>query len=168
MNSSKTSKLILKNTINNLMKRGISSLLALLLIIVLLLVGAYIIYKIFFAIKGEGSLLVSRVYWLIGKKSVDEVNLDTVVTAVVVLYSPTGYSGWIEVKVKKDIILFPDETVAAVKQYYAIGKGAEVEVRLTFRAEYSLLTRGYHIEVVWSGGKYTMESNYPPRLKVKH
>ncbi|RLE92855.1 MAG: hypothetical protein DRN04_09035 [Thermoprotei archaeon] len=150
------------------MKRGISSLLALLLIIVLLLVGAYIIYKIFFAIKGEGSLLVSRVYWLIGKKSVDEVNSDTVVTAVVVLYSPTGYSGWIEVKVKKDIILFPDETVAAVKQYYAIGKGAEVEVRLTFRAEYSLLTRGYHIEVVWSGGKYTMESNYPPRLKVKH
>ena len=149
------------------MNKGISSLLALLLIIVLLLIGAYIVYKVFFAIKGEGSLLVSKIYWLTGKKSVEEVNSGTVVTAVVILYSPTGYSGWIEVKVRKDIILFPDETVAVVKQYYTIGKGAEVEVRLTFRAEYSLLTRGYHIEVVWSGGKYTMKPNYPPRLKVK-
>jgi len=149
------------------MKKAAISLLALLIIIILIVIGAYVVYKSVFTLRGKGSLLVSKICWLVGEKSVEEVDSGTVVTAVVVLYSPTGYSGYIEVKVRKDVTLFPDETVAVVKQYYTISKEAEVEVKVTFKAEYSLLTRGYHIEVVWSTGKYTMEPNYPPRLKVK-
>jgi len=149
------------------MNKGISSLLALILIIILIIAGMYTIYKVFFAMKGEGSLLVSKVYWLVGEKSVKETRSGTLVTAVVVLYSPTGYEGEIEVKVKKDIVLFPDETVAVVKRYFSVGKGCEIEVKLTFKAEYSLIVRGYFIEVKWKGGKYTMEPSYPPRLNVK-
>lgn len=118
------------------------------------------------AIEGSGSVEVISAVWSYNGSPVERVEEGALVCAVVKLSSSTGYSGYIEIRVKRDMALLPDMTVALVRQYYSVKPGAGVEASIKFRASCSPMSRGYHVEVMWHGGKYTMPSNYPPRLKV--
>ena len=114
----------------------------------------------------SGSITVAEAYWEVDSRKALQARGGTVVHAVVKLKSVSGYSGYIEVKVKRDLRLLPDTSVAFLKQYYTLEPGEEVEIKLAFKAASSIVARGYFIEVSWPGGKYVMEPRYPPRLTV--
>ncbi|RLF04162.1 MAG: hypothetical protein DRK00_07320 [Thermoprotei archaeon] len=144
-------------------------LVALLLALVLALAILYILSEELlsrFVIEGGGSLEVIKAFWEYNGSIVEAVKEGALVHAVIKLSSSTGYEGYVEVRVRRDLMLLPDLTVAVVKQCYVVKPGVEVEIRVAFRARCTLLSRGYHVDVVWRGGKYTMPESYPPRLKV--
>ena len=138
-------------------------------VILLVLILVLALLSIFVALwkrEGSGSIVVKECYWLVNSTRVVEARHGDVVTAVVVLSTPTNFNGFIEVRVKRDLKLLPDEAVAILKQYYIIGYGEEVIVKLRFKTEYSIIARGYFIEVKWRNGKYSMVASYPPRLRI--
>ncbi|RLE95688.1 MAG: hypothetical protein DRJ96_08100 [Thermoprotei archaeon] len=151
---------------------GWGSVLALLIILLVLasvLAAIYVASEELlerFLMEGSGSLEVAEAFWEFNDSIVEEVREGTLVHAVIRLSSSTGYDGYVEVKVRRDLMFLPDMTVALVRQYYVVRPGAKVEIRVAFRAQCSLLSRGYHVDVTWRGGKYTMPRGYPPRLKV--
>ena len=117
--------------------------------------------------KAKGSLTIVEAGWESNGVSVKSVSDGDLVYAVVKLSSKNGYEGYVEIRVRRDIKLLPDTTVAAVKQYYIIKPGGRVEVKIAFRASCFMLSRGYHLDVLWPGGRYVMEPRYPPRLRVR-
>jgi len=144
-------------------------LVALLLVLISALATLYILSEELlsrFMIEGDGSLEVTKAYWEYNGSIVKAVEEGALVHAVVKLSSSVGYEGYVEVRVRRDLTLLPDLTVAVVKQYYVVKPGVEVEFRVTFKARCTPLSRGYHVDVVWRGGKYTMPESYPPRLKI--
>ena len=114
----------------------------------------------------SGSITVAEAYWKVDGRETSQARSGAIVRAVVKLKSGSGYRGYVEVKVKRDLRLLPDTTVASLKQYYTLSPGEEVEIELAFKATTSIVARGYFIEVSWPGGKYVMEPRYPPRLAV--
>lgn len=113
-----------------------------------------------------GYVRVLEAYWTSDGGRVLSAIQGARVVAHMVVSSPSGYRGYIEFKVRRDNIFLPDTSVAYVRQFYVLEPGERVELTLTFIAERSFIARGYHMEVRWDGGKYVMEAEYPPRLRV--
>lgn len=78
--------------------------------------------------------------------------------------------GTLTIRIRKDLALLPDEDYKVESFNIDISEGQAMELTVTFLAaeKSSLSFRGYFIQVDFNswGTSWTMESSYPPRLKV--
>ena len=136
------------------------------LILVILFLIVLFIWKLPIFSFHSSNIIIRRLSWKSDRGEISTAKPGEIVRAEIVISSSSIYSGYITVKVRKDLKFLPDKDVAYLKQYYIMGRNKKITLTLTFRAEKSIFTRGYFIEIEWDGGKYTMERSYPPRLSV--
>lgn len=117
-----------------------------------------------------GRLEVSAIYWVYNGEYVYEVPQGSNVMVKVVLTAVGGdVEGLITVRVKKDLALMPDQVYTEHSEYISLNNGESTTIEFWFTAKdkSGLTFRGYFIEIVLPDGTtWTMESDYPPRLKV--
>ena len=117
----------------------------------------------------EGQLEVVDAYWLVKGVQVSTCKVGDKVEAHVKVRAKGGsVFGSIVMKIRKDLAFMPDEDYVVKTFEIALNQDEELELILTFYPDEasSLTLRGYFIEleglISW-----TMESEYPPRLKVE-
>jgi len=121
---------------------------------------------------GEASsprnLVVEGVEWLVDGRPALAVRPGDNVTAVVKLYSPSGYTGPVRLVVLADIPLLPDLVVVNATYTVSIPPDGYAVIKASFRARAGNL-RGYYI-AVYQGPcpVYVMPDKYPPRLRLIH
>ena len=113
-----------------------------------------------------GSLGITDAYWVANGNRVYSVKPSTLVHAFITITGNPNYDGEVTVTVKQDNKGLPDTTVISRNYYVSLSSEQSRTVELTFTPEYHSYSRGYYIKVSWSGGSWTMESYYPPRLSV--
>lgn len=117
-----------------------------------------------------GRLEVSAVYWIHNGEYVYMVPQGSNVTVRVVLTAVGGdVEGPVVIRVKRDLAMMPDEVYLEESEYVSLREGESIVLEFWFIAEdrSGLVFRGYFIEIILpDGSKWTMESDYPPRLEV--
>lgn len=116
-----------------------------------------------------GSINIDSVVWMYRGDITYSVPKGSVVTVLIKLSAYGGdVEGVITVKIKEDLALMPDRVYKEFTESIYLREGESVTLTFEFVAEGGGLGfRGYFIEIVFpDGSKWTMESSYPPRLKV--
>jgi len=120
----------------------------------------------------RGVFVVESAWWTVDGRVATSARLGQTVTAHVRVKAIGGdVEELVRVKVRKDLAFRPDEDYAVGTFRVKLASGQHVELTVTFVAseKSGLLFRGYFVEVdfLYSQKKWTMEDEYPPRLKVK-
>lgn len=119
-------------------------------------------------VVGKGELQVIDVYWVVGgSRSYSCMVGDKVEVHVVVKAAGGSVSGYVDVRVRKDLALAPDKDYAA-KTFSLNLKGDSIrELVVVFTPDEASggSLRGYFVELEGLIS-YTMPSDYPPRLTV--
>ena len=115
----------------------------------------------------SNTLLIQDVFWTSGSSRVTSVQSGTLVTANVVLATPDGFSGTVNVEVRRDLTARPDAAVISREFRISLNRGSQQTVSIDFTAESGFLARGYFVRVTWEGGNFEMSNSYPPRLSVR-
>lgn len=145
------------------------------LFIIILLIGALIIFGLLSALSGRGraSPTVKEVAWFVDDQKVTTTSLGTEVQARITIVATEQYVGSIVVRIKKDVKMWFDSdfTVSTIPVNLAGGDQETLRVNFTpdqasgsgFRS-----LSGYFVEIEFQATRSTwdMESTYPPRLKV--
>ncbi len=118
------------------------------------------------AVAGQLSLI--NVYWTVNGIRVTECKVNDKVTAHVVVKAEGGYvKGTLTVKIRKDIPWVPDQDYKVIDVLIDLSEGQTLDINIVFYPDTptSATLRGYFIQleglITW-----TMQSDYPPRLKV--
>lgn len=122
-------------------------------------------------LTSQGVPEVSDAYWMVGSARVTTAKVgDKVEAHVTIRAVGVPLEGYVTVRIRKDIVLLPDTDFLVQTFQISVRSGEETDISLTFYPDElsggSL--RGYFMEVVlttWNK-EWTMESIYPPRLKV--
>ena len=119
----------------------------------------------------SGYPTVQSTTWKVGGTTVSEATQGQTVTAVIRIASSGGRSdGIVTVHIRKDIALFSDEDLVVNSYQIDLGENEYGDIEVSFVAsdKSGFSFRGYFIQVDFDswGDDWTMESSYPPRLKV--
>jgi len=123
-------------------------------------------------IVGAGGIpLVVDAWWTTPAGIVTEVKKGEIVQAHVCIKASGGYlEGTVTVRVRKDLVLLPDEDYKTQNYEISLAEDEKTELIISFMASEttSLFFRGYFIQVdfVTWGTSWTMPNSYPPRLRV--
>ncbi|MCD6263737.1 hypothetical protein J7L60_04955 [Candidatus Bathyarchaeota archaeon] len=119
----------------------------------------------------EGTPSLENVWWTIDDQVVTEAQQGQTVKAHVQIRAVDGsVQGTVTVHIRKDLALLPDEDYKVQSFYLDLSEGQVIELTVTFSAaeKSGLSFRGYFVQVDFDswGTSWTMDSAYPPRLKV--
>jgi LEA14-like dessication related protein len=118
-----------------------------------------------------GTPSLQNVWWTINNQIVTEALQGQTVIAHIQIKAISGrVQGLITVHIRRDIVLLPDEDHTIQSFNIDLEEGQPIDLTVTFTAEQQtgLSFRGYFVQVdlnTW-GSTWTMDSLYPPRLKV--
>ena len=116
----------------------------------------------------EGTLNLVDVYWTVNDEVVTSCVIGEEVKAHVVVKAVNGpVSGTITIKIRKDIAYAPDTNFKVKSFDVFLGRDESKEYIVTFKPDEASTgnLRGYFVEIE-GDLSWTMESSYPPRLKV--
>ena len=122
-------------------------------------------------IEEEGSPSILSVWWTVDGIKVTEASVGSIVVAHVKIKAVNGrIEGTVRVRIRKDRPLMPDEDYKVKTFDIKVSAGNTVELKVSFSPDEAsgLTLRGYFVQVdliTWDSS-WTMESSYPPRLKV--
>ncbi len=117
--------------------------------------------------QSSNTLLIQDVFWTANSGKVSSVRSGTLVTANVVLATPDGFSGTVNVEVRRDLTARPDTTVITRDFTVNLNRGSQQTITLDFTAESGLFARGYFVKITWGSNTVEMQDSYPPRLSVR-
>lgn len=120
----------------------------------------------------EGAPSLLNVWWTVNDQVVTVAQKGQTVKANIRIRAQGGsVKGIITIRIRKDIALLPDEDHKVQSLTLSLSKDQVADAVVTFAAsEKSGLTfRGYFVQIDFDswGTKWTMDSSYPPRLKVE-
>jgi len=118
-----------------------------------------------------GIPLLQKAWWTVDNQVVTEAKQGQTVKAHVLVKAIDGnLKGILTIRIRKDLALLPDEDYEVESFSINVPKGQTVELTVTFLAseKSSFSFRGYFIQVDFNSWEtsWTMESSYPPRLKI--
>jgi len=122
-------------------------------------------------VTSGGTPLVTRVWWTTSAGTVTQVKKGEMVQAHILIKASGGdVQGKVTIHVKKDFAYLPDEILKTQSYTISLYENQQTELIISFTASESTTStfRGYFIQVdfdAW-GFSWTMESSYPPRLRV--
>ena len=121
--------------------------------------------------QSEGTPSLQNVWWTVNNKIVTEVQQGQTVKAHILIKAVGGaVKGTITVRIRKDLAWLPDEDYVVRSFQLDLSEGQVTELIVTFSAtqKSGLTFRGYFVQVDFDswGTKWTMDSSYPPRLRV--
>jgi len=150
---------------------GKSKALAPIIIIIIVIVAAFALVAILaMSRRSRATPVVEEAFWLVNGQRVADVAFGEKVEAHLVFKPVEEYVGSIVVKIRKDIAWWPDSDyqVTTVPVSLRAGESKEIEVAFTPDERSGSRLRGYFIEIAFqlTGTSWTMESSYPPRLRV--
>lgn len=115
------------------------------------------------------TLQVLDTYWIIDETEVTSAKVDDRVEIWIQVKAIGGkFDGIVIIKIRKDLIVMPDVTYVSREKSISLDEGETIWLRAYFTPDEasSLTIRGYFLEAEYNDESWTMESNYPPRLKV--
>lgn len=118
------------------------------------------------AVQPSGSIAVEDMYWTAGSSRVTSVASATQVTSNLVVRASGAFTGTVTVEIRQDLIGLPDVSVASRQFNVALSSGQSQSLTLPFTVQKESGSRGYFVQITWSGGSWTMPDSYPPRLTV--
>ncbi len=145
------------------------------LFIIILLIGALIIFGLLSALSGRGrtSPTVKEVVWLVDDQEVTTTTLGNEVQARITIVASEQYVGSIVVRIKKDVQMWFDKDFTVSTIPVNLAGGDQETLRVNFKPDQASSSglgslRGYFVEIEFQATRSTwdMESTYPPRLKV--
>jgi hypothetical protein len=150
---------------------GKSKALAPIIIIIIVIVAAFALVTVLVMSKrARAGPIVEEAFWQVDGQRLTDARFGEKVKAIVVVKPVEEYVGSIVVKVRKDIAWWPDSDyqVSTVPVSLRAGESKEIEVAFTPDERSGSRLRGYFIEITFqlTGTSWTMESSYPPRLRV--
>jgi len=121
--------------------------------------------------QARGIPSLQSVRWTVNDKVVTEAQQGQTVKAHVQIKAIGGaVKGTVTIRIRKDLALLPDEDYVVQSFQLDLSEGQVAELIVTFSAaqKSGLTFRGYFIQVDFNswGTKWTIESSYPPRLRV--
>jgi len=121
--------------------------------------------------SGEGTPSLQNAWWTVDNQVVTEAKQGQTVKAHILIKAVGGrVKGTVTIRIRKDLALLPDEDYKVESFYIDLSEGQSVELAVAFLAaeKSGLSFRGYFMQVDFNswGTSWTMESSYPPRLKV--
>jgi hypothetical protein len=127
--------------------------------------------KVVEEISEEGTPSLQNVWWTVNEQIVTEAKQGQTVKAHIQVRAVGGnVKGTLTIHIRKDLALLPDEDYKAESFNIDLPENQIIELVVTFSAaeKSGLSFRGYFVQVDFDswGTTWTMESSYPPRLKV--